>query len=172
MSSSTADTRPSYSAAVITVSDSCSRGERKDESGPAVADLLRKAHFDPITSLIVPDESLQIQNLLIRLSREVRLVVTTGGTGIGPRDVTPEATEAVCDRLLPGVTEHMRWEGARHTPFAALGRAVCGVRRQALIVNLPGSPSGAVQSLESVIELIPHALELLQGHTGHASSKA
>src|SRR5579883_838206 len=98
MSSSTTDARQSYSAAVITVSDSCSRGEHKDASGPAVADLLRKAHFEPITSQIVPDDAIQIQNALIRLAREVNLIVTTGGTGIAPRDVTPEATQAACER--------------------------------------------------------------------------
>lgn len=169
MSSSTTDARQSSSAAVITVSDSCSRGERKDASGPAVADVLREAHFEPITCQIVPDDAIKIQNALIRLAREVNLIVTTGGTGIAPRDVTPEATQAVCERLLPGLAERMRSEGAKHTRFAALSRGISGVRGQALIVNLPGSPAGAVQSLESVIELIPHALRLLQGYTEHES---
>ena len=152
---------------MVTVSDSCARGERKDVSGPAVAQLLQQLHFSVTVREVVPDDSIQIQNLLIRLAREVRFVVTTGGTGIAPRDVTPEATAAVCDRLLHGVAEQMRSEGMKKTPFAALSRAVCGVRGHALILNLPGSPAGAVESLEAVAGLIPHALELLSGKTEH-----
>jgi len=154
-------------AAVITVSDSCSRGEREDLSGPAVVQSLEKLHFSVVAHEIVPDDSIQIQNLLIRLAREVRLIVTTGGTGIAPRDVTPEATIAVSDKLLDGVAEKMRSEGSRKTPFAALSRGVCGVRAEALILNLPGSPAGAVESLQAVAELIPHALQLLSGDTDH-----
>jgi len=154
-------------AAVITVSDSCARGEREDLSGPAVAELLQKLHFKIAARDVVPDDSIRIQNLLIRLAREVQFVVTTGGTGIAARDVTPEATIAVCDRLLDGVAERMRSEGAKKTPFAALSRGVCGVRGQALILNLPGSPAGAVESLEAVAGLIPHAIELLSGKTEH-----
>jgi molybdopterin adenylyltransferase len=155
--------------AVITVSDSCSRGEREDRSGPAVADFLDKQQFSISTREIIPDDRIQIQNLLVKLAREVRFIVTIGGTGIAARDVTPEATIAVCDRLLPGVAERMRSEGMKKAPFAALSRAVCGVRGQALILNLPGSPTAAVESLEAVVELIPHAIELLSGKTEHAS---
>jgi molybdenum cofactor synthesis domain-containing protein len=154
-------------AAVVTVSDSCARGERKDLSGPAVARLLQKLHFSVTVSEIIPDDSIEIKNLLIRLAREVRLVVTTGGTGIAPRDVTPEATMAVCDRLLDGVAEQMRSEGIKKTPFAALSRGVCGVRGRALILNVPGSPAGAVESIDAVAGLIPHAIELLSGNTEH-----
>jgi molybdenum cofactor synthesis domain-containing protein len=154
-------------AAVVTVSDSCARGNRKDASGPAVAQLLQQLHFSVSVREVVPDESIQIQNLLIRLAREVRFVVTTGGTGIAPRDVTPEATVAVCDRLLLGVAEQMRRHGVKKTPLAALSRGVCGVRGCALILNLPGSPAGAVESLQAVAGLIPHALDLLSGNTQH-----
>jgi molybdenum cofactor synthesis domain-containing protein len=166
MSSSTAEASQ-LTAAVVTVSDSCARGERKDLSGPAVTQLLQKVHFTVVVSEVVPDDSIQIQNLLIRLANEVHLVVTTGGTGIAARDVTPEATKAVCDRLLDGVAERMRSEGIKKTRFAALSRGVCGVRGKALILNLPGSPKGAVESLEAVAGLIPHALELLSGKTEH-----
>lgn len=154
-------------AAVVTVSDSCARGEREDRSGPAVAELLQRLRFNVVTREVVRDDSIQIQNLLVHLSREVRFVVTTGGTGIAPRDVTPEATVAVCDRLLDGVAEHMRSEGLKKTPFAALSRGVCGVRGRTLILNLPGSPAGAVESLEAVAGLIPHAIDLLSGKTEH-----
>jgi molybdenum cofactor synthesis domain-containing protein len=154
-------------AAVVTVSDSCARGERQDASGPAVAKLLEELHFSVAASAVVPDDPIQIQNLLIRLAREVRFVVTTGGTGIAVRDVTPEATAAVCDRMLVGVAEQMRSVGSKKTPFAALSRGVCGVRGKALILNLPGSPAGAVESLEAVAGLIPHAIEVLGGKTEH-----
>jgi molybdenum cofactor synthesis domain-containing protein len=161
-----ADPAP-ITAAVVTVSDSCSRGEREDRSGPAVSQLIDKLHFSVVAHEIVADDSIKIQNVLIRLAREVRLIVTTGGTGIAARDVTPEATRAVCDRLIEGVAERMRAEGLKKTRFAALSRGVCGVRGKALILNLPGSPAGAVESLEAVAELIPHAIDLLSGKTDH-----
>ena len=167
MSSSMAEL-PGLTAAVITVSDSCARGEREDLSGPAVAQLLHKLHFSVTARDVVPDDSIQIQNLLIRLAREVRFVVTTGGTGIAARDVTPDATMAVCDRILEGVAERMRSEGTKKTQFAALSRGICGVRGRALILNLPGSPSAAVESLEAVAGLVPHAIELLSGNTEHS----
>ncbi|HLW83671.1 MAG TPA: MogA/MoaB family molybdenum cofactor biosynthesis protein [Candidatus Sulfotelmatobacter sp.] len=169
MSSSTAELEApeSFLAAVVTVSDSCSHGEREDLSGPAVAQILQQSHFRIAAQEIVPDDSMQIQNLLMRLALDVQLIVTTGGTGIAPSDVTPEATQAVCDRMLDGVAERMRREGVKKTPFAALSRGLCGVRDKTLILNVPGSPAGAVESLEAVVELIPHALKLLQGHTKH-----
>lgn len=159
--------RGASAAAVVTVSDSCARGEREDVSGPAVAELLTKHGFRVVRRELVPDDSIKIQNLLMQLAREVRFIATTGGTGIAPRDVTPEATRAVCERLLEGVAERMRSEGAKKTPLAALSRGVCGVRGEAMILNLPGSPAGAVDSLAAVVELIPHALELLAGKTEH-----
>lgn len=164
MSSSTPE---ALTAAVLTVSDSCARGERPDASGPAVAEALRKGTFSVLSTEIVADDQSAIQKSLLRLARNAQLVVTTGGTGIAERDVTPEATKAICDRLLEGIAERMRSEGAKKTPFAALSRAVCGVHGKSLILNLPGSPRGAVESLEAVIDLLPHALQLLRGNTKH-----
>jgi molybdopterin adenylyltransferase len=155
------------SAAVLTVSDSSSRGERDDRSGPATAALLRQHGFDVTLHETVPDDRAAIEAALIRLSEQVRLVVTTGGTGIAERDVTPEATRVVCSRLIDGIPEKMRAAGLQHTPNAVLSRGLCGVRDQCLILNLPGSPTGALQSLEAVIGILPHAVDLLAGHTEH-----
>jgi molybdenum cofactor synthesis domain-containing protein len=154
-------------AAVVTVSDSCARGDRVDVSGPAVAALLRKRNFAVIGTEVVPDEQAAIQKVLAYWAQEVRLVVTTGGTGVAARDVTPEATRALCDRLIEGIAERMRSEGAKTTPLAALSRGVCGVREKAVILNLPGSPTGAVDSLEAVVDLLPHVVQLLSGNTEH-----
>jgi molybdopterin adenylyltransferase len=167
-STTNANVTANFSAAVITVSDSCSRGQRVDVSGPAVAELLEKSGFRVTARQIVQDDSMQIQNALVHLALEVRFIVTTGGTGIAGRDVTPEATEAICERVIDGVAERMRSQGYEQTPFAALSRGVCGVRGKTLILNLPGSPSGAVESLQAVLELVPHALNLLDGKTEHA----
>ena len=153
--------------AVLTVSDSCSRGEKVDLSGPAVSKALERRKFQVVVHSVVADDGAAIQEKLIELCRSARLVVTTGGTGLAPRDVTPEATVAICDRLVEGIAEQMRLHGARKTRFAALSRAVCGVRGTSLILNLPGSPAGAVESLEAVMELLPHALELITGNTEH-----
>ena len=170
MSSSTTDTngQTGFTAAVITVSDSCAHGQRVDVSGPAVAEALGKSGFRVVAKQILQDDSMQIQNALVHLALEVRFIVTTGGTGIAERDVTPEATEAICERVIDGVAERMRSEGFKKTPFALLSRGVCGVRGKTLILNLPGSPSGAVESLEAVVELVPHALNLLDGKTEHS----
>ena len=132
-----------------------------------MAQCLLAAGFAVSTTQLIPDEIESISNTLRQLSPQVRLIVTTGGTGIGPRDVTPEATRAVCDRILDGFAERMRAEGLKDTPLAPLSRAVCGTRDTTLIVNVPGSPRGAVHSLQAVLPLIPHALALLAGNTEH-----
>lgn len=159
-----------WPAAVITVSDSCARGSRQDVSGPAVAAELRAAGFEATEPIIVPDEQIAIQDAIRAAAGPARLVVTTGGTGISPRDVTPEATAAVCDRMLEGVAELMRAEGRRDTPLAVLSRGLCGTCGTTIILNLPGSPKGAVSSLRAALPVLPHALELLSGRTEHAPS--
>src|SRR5271156_2755317 len=152
-------------AAVITVSDSCFLGQRVDVSGRVVAELLQSHAFHVVSRLVVPDEQGQIEDALRQQCEVASLVVTTGGTGISPRDVTPEATRAVCDRILDGFAELMRAEGRKQTQFAPLSRSVSGSRGRSLIVSLPGSPAGARGSLEAVLPLIPHALTLLEGTT-------
>lgn len=154
-------------AVVLTISDSCSRGERTDQSGPAVRQALEANGFAVVGSDILPDENTAIENALISWCERVQLIITTGGTGLAKRDVTPEATQAICDRLIPGIPELMRHEGAQHTPLAALSRGLCGVRNGTLILNLPGSPKAAVESLAPVANLLPHALDLLKGKTRH-----
>ena len=159
-----------FRAAVLTVSDSCARGERNDISGPAVANALQRHHFAVIETRVVPDEHAAIMKAIVELSRRVRLVVTTGGTGISTRDVTPEATRSVCGRMLDGIAERMRREGEKKTPFAVLSRGVCGVSGTSLVLNLPGSPGGAVESLEAVIDVLPHAIQILAGKTEHMTN--
>ena len=154
-------------AAVLTISDSSARGERADRSGPATAELLRQEGFDVTHQEIVPDDQPTIESALLRLSEQVQLIVTTGGTGIAERDVTPEATRAVCSKLIEGIPQKMRAEGLSNTPYAILSRGVCGVRGRTLILNLPGSPTGASESLLAVIEILPHALDLLAGKAVH-----
>lgn len=158
---------PKYSAAVLTVSDSRSRGEREDRSGPATVEVLRQHGFWVINQGIVPDDQPAIEEQLIEFSDQVHLIVTTGGTGVADRDVTPEATRAVCSKFIEGIPEKMRAAGSEENPLAVLSRSVCGVRGRTLILNLPGSPSGAVDSLQAVIDILPHALDVLAGNTPH-----
>jgi molybdopterin adenylyltransferase len=150
-------------AAVITVSDSSFRGQRVDVSGRVVSELLQANGFQVISHLVVPDEQEEIEVALRQQCEVASLVVTTGGTGVGLRDVTPEATRTVCERLLDGFAELMRAEGRKQTQFASLSRSLAGTRGQSLIVNVPGSPGGAKTSLEAVLPLIPHALTVLKG---------
>lgn len=156
-------------AAVLTVSDSAAQGEREDLSGPATTELLRQHGFDIVTQRIVSDEQREIEAGLLELAEQAQLVVTTGGTGIAERDVTPEATRTVCSRLIEGIPEKMRAAGFAKTPYAMLSRGVCGVRGRSLLLNLPGSPKGAVESLEAVIDVLPHVIDLLAGKTGHGA---
>jgi molybdopterin adenylyltransferase len=154
-------------AAIVTASDGASAGTRTDESGPALASLLRGAGIDVIDRVVVPDDRDQLAGALRRLADRagVGLVVITGGTGFGPRDVTPEATEDVIDRRAPGLAEAMRAAGRASTPMADLSRGTAGVRGTTLILNVPGSTRAATESLQAVLPLLPHALQLLAGDT-------
>jgi molybdopterin adenylyltransferase len=154
-------------AAVLTVSDGVAEGTRQDESGQALVDALTRAGYEVAVHEVVPDERDRIEAELVRLGEETALVVTTGGTGFGPRDVTPEATRAVTEREAPGLAEAMRAAGRASTPMADLSRGVAGIVGGALVLNLPGSRRGAVESLDAVLPVLPHALELLEGHTVH-----
>lgn len=155
-----------FSAAIVTVSDTRSAGARKDETTSSLTDVLTGAGMEVAETVLVPDELNDIALLLADLSERVDLVLTSGGTGLGPRDVTPEATRAVIEREAPGFAELMRAETAKVTPKAYLSRAVVGQRGSCLIVNLPGSPKGARECLEVLLPLLPHALGVAQGD-GH-----
>jgi len=151
--------------AVLTLSDSVSRGERQDKSGPAVAERCRALGWQVVSCEVVSDDREALEKRLVALANpdSADVVLTTGGTGVGPRDTTPEATAAVCQKILPGLGELMRAKGREKNPRAVLSRAVAGVCKRALIVNLPGSPRGAVESLDAVADLLPHAVEVLRG---------
>ena len=151
-------------AAVITVSDKGSQGLREDKSGPAVAEMLKDKGYDVVYTSIIPDDQPTIEAEFIKLAdQKVSLIVSSGGTGFSKRDVTPEATVAVCQKLAPGIGEMMRAESAKITPKACLSREMAGIRDDSLIVNLPGSPKAATENLNAVIDPIHHGLEILLG---------
>lgn len=162
-----------YQAAVLAVSDRCFRGARPDEAGPLVADLLRLAGYTVSVTTIVPDEQPQIEAALRRIAdrKNIALLVTTGGTGFAPRDVTPEATLSVCQRMTPGIPEAMRAASAKITPRAMLSRAQAGIRGRTLIVNLPGSPKAARENLEAVLPALAHGLEMLRGGSADCATR-
>lgn len=156
-------------AHVLTVSDGVFHGKREDKSGRALVDLLRRGGFEVHEPEVVPDEIGRItQAVMTAVTRGVDLVVSTGGTGLGPRDVTPQAMSAVVDYEVPGIGEAMRRAGVGSTPMAALSRSMAGVRERTLIISVPGSVSGATESLEAVIPILGHAIQLLHGDTSHS----
>ena len=160
-------------AAVLTISDSVTAGTRADRSGPAVRERLEQLGWKVSVLEVVPDEAPAISARLAALADggQVAAIFTTGGTGLAARDVTPEATRTIIDRDIPGLPELMRARGRESTPLAALSRAVAGTRGKVLIVNLPGSPKGAVESLDAIVEVVPHVLELLRGNTEHTAAR-
>jgi molybdenum cofactor synthesis domain-containing protein len=160
-------------AAVLTISDSVSEGTRADRSGPAVRERLEQLGWRVAVVEVIADVAAEIAARLATLADggQVSAIFTTGGTGVAPRDVTPEATRTVIDREIQGFGELMRARGREATPLAALSRSMAGTRGRVLIVNLPGSPKGAVESLDAIVELVPHVLDLLQGQTEHAVAR-
>ena len=157
-------------AAVLTVSDSVFQGKRRDGSGPAVVELLQQNGWTVAHTRVVADDMGVLAATLRELSAQgVEAVFTTGGTGVSPRDVTPEATRKVITREIPGLAEQMRREGVKGLPTAALSRGVAGISGHTLIINLPGSPQGAVESLKAILPVLPHAVELLAGGDPHAA---
>ncbi len=149
--------------AILTLSDKGSRGERRDESGPLIERILKRIGAEVVSYEILPDEKTLIKKRLISLCKKVDLILTTGGTGPSPRDVTPEATLEVIEKEMPGIVEAMRYEGLKKTPHAMLSRAVAGIRKGTLIINLPGSPKAIKENLDVILESLPHAIEKIKG---------
>lgn len=165
--------RRPYQAAVITLSDKGSQGKRQDTSGPAIAARLKDSGYDVVETLLLPDEAAALRQQLCRLAdqRQVDLIVTTGGTGFSPRDITPEATMAVANRIAPGIAEAMRAASLRITPRAMLSRAVSVIRKGTLIINLPGSEKACQECMDVFLDTIPHGLNLLRGESGDCARK-
>lgn len=159
----------SFQIGILVISDKGARGEREDTSGTAIREMLSALDGTVERYEVVPDDRVAISQRLIAWTDDagLDLIVTTGGTGLGPRDVTPESTRQVIDYEAPGLAEAMRLEGLKHTPMAMLSRAVAGVRGRTLIVNLPGSPRGVRENLSVLLPVLPHALEVLRGQTEH-----
>ena len=153
------------SVAILTVSDRCAEGTREDLSGKVLAEALADHGFDVRARRIVPDDAKAIEAELVRFSDQagVDLVLTTGGTGLGPRDVTPEVTASCCDRMVPGLSEVMRVEGFKKTSRAVLSRAVAGLRKNTLVINFPGSPKAVRECLDVILDLLPHAVQMMHG---------
>jgi len=151
--------------AILTVSDSCAQGKREDISGQTIKDILTKNGFEICDKRIVADNHETIANELKFLSdnADVDVVITTGGTGLGPRDVTPEATDSICEKAVPGLSEIIRAQGWKKTKSAVLSRGMAGIRNKTLIINLPGSPKGVKESLEIILDVLPHAVEMMHG---------
>jgi molybdopterin adenylyltransferase len=157
--------------AVLTLSDKGSKGEREDASGPMIREMLKGIDAEVKYYDILPDEKELIKEKLIEYGKLVDLILTTGGTGLGPRDVTPEATIEVIDRQIPGIAEAMRIEGLKKTRRAMLSRAVAGVRGKTLIINLPGSPKAVKENLEIILGVLPHAIEKIKGDTSECATQ-
>ncbi len=151
--------------AILTVSDSCSQGKREDVSGQTIKDMLVEDKFEICEKKIVADDLNTIANELKYFSDKagIDVIFTTGGTGLGPRDVTPEATASVCERIIPGLGEVMRTEGLKKTKRAVLSRGIAGIRNKTLVINLPGSPKGVKESLEIILDILPHAVDMMLG---------
>ena len=167
-----AEDRP-FTCAWMTLSDKGARGERKDESGPLIGELMAKAGYDVVEEVLIPDDYDTIVKELTRLAdgRQVNVVMTTGGTGFSPRDITPEATTQVCERMAPGIAEAMRAYSMTKTPRAMLSRAVSGIRGQTLIINMPGSPKAVRECLEFILPSLAHGLEILTGRASDCARK-
>jgi len=161
-----------YRAGILTVSDRGARGEREDLSGKVIAEMLAGVSIEVAAYDIIPDEEDRIAAKILEFvdTRNLDLVITTGGTGVSPRDVTPDATRRVMDREIPGMAEAMRQESARKTPHAMLSRAVVAIRKQSLIINLPGSPKGARENLQAILPALEHALEKIKGSERECAS--
>ncbi|MBI9034937.1 MAG: molybdopterin adenylyltransferase [Bacteroidales bacterium] len=161
--------------AIITVSDRSSKGEREDSSGPLLVKLAEEQGWNVIFKIIIPDEIPEIKKTLIEIcdNTETDIILTTGGTGFTPRDVTPEATLSIIEKETPGISEAMRFESLKITPHAMLSRGVCGIRGNSLIINLPGSPKAAKENFNVVLPVLPHAIELIRNSpasdSGHQS---